>query len=373
VTPQTPSADFRLTPLARKLVARIENEGAVPVYDFMSACLGDHEHGYYRTKLPLGRGGDFITAPEISQVFGELLGLWAASMWQSIGEPETVSLIELGPGHGTLAADALRAAKALPAFREALQLHLVETSPVLRAEQERTLARYAPRWYNTLDHVPSGPAIILANEFFDALPIRQLCWRSGKWRQRCVGYDANQGFHFVDGSAVELSASQSEALPIDPVEGDIAEFRPDTTTLLAEIARRGAAEPQAMLVIDYGTSALALGDTLQAVSGHRYADIFEAPGQHDLTAHVNFRTLSLEARTAGLQTFGPMPQGRFLLSLGLEARCNSLLRAASPEQRHTLMAGVQRLLDPSQMGELFKAMAITANLGQTPPPFGEQE
>jgi len=372
VTPQTTNAEAEPTPLARKLIARIAADGPVPVNDFMEACLNDSEHGYYRIAQPLGRSGDFITAPEISQVFGELLGLWAASVWQSMGGPQPVSLIELGPGRGTLMADALRATKALPAFREALRVHLVETSPVLRAAQERTLAGGAT-WHETITDVPDGPAIILANEFLDALPVRQLVRRAGAWHERCVGHDAHRGFAFTEGGAAELDAAEGDLLPTNPAEGDVVELRPGAATLLDALARRSASGPQAALFIDYGHGEAATGDTLQAVSGHRYAGVFDAPGQHDLTAHVDFRAFARQASAAGLSTFGPMAQGRFLLQLGLEARCQTLIRAATAGQQQSIMSGARRLADPAQMGELFKVMALTAGLETAPPPFGDAQ
>jgi NADH dehydrogenase [ubiquinone] 1 alpha subcomplex assembly factor 7 len=361
------------TPLAASLAARMAAHGPMPVADYMAACLSDPEHGYYRTAQPLGRSGDFITAPEISQVFGELLGLWAASVWQAMSAPDRIALVELGPGRGTLAADALRAAQALPEFRAALQLHLVEMSPVLRAEQAQTLDGEAPEWHETIGTVPDGPAIILANEFLDALPVRQIVWRAGAWRERCVGHDAAQGFYFTEGDVAVLSAGESDLLPETPLEGDIAELRPGAASVVGEIARRSTHGPQAALFVDYGHGEAPRGDTLQAVSGHSYAGVFEAPGAHDLTAHVDFRALARHARAARLEAFGPIAQGRFLLQLGLEARYQSLMRAATPEQRDSITSGVRRLADPTQMGELFKVMAVATGLDDAPPPFGDHE
>lgn len=359
-------------PLARKLAGWIAQHGPIPVSVYMDACLNDAEHGYYRTSQPLGHAGDFITAPEISQVFGEMLGLWAASVWQTTGAPEPVALIELGPGRGTLAADALRAAQAAPDFRKSVRLRLVETSPVLRAAQAETLAGLDAEWFESLEDVPDSPAIILANEFLDALPIRQLVWRDGAWRERCVAHDGQAGFHFVEGRDAALSPAEHALLPGEAAEGDIAELRPDAAPWLSEIARRGASGPQAALFIDYGHTEPPVGDTLQAVSGHRYADVLAAPGQHDLTAHVDFRALARHAFDAALRPYGPMAQGHFLLRLGLENRCQTLLRAADAEQQDRIMSGVRRLVDPTQMGELFKVMAVTAGLGAAPPPFGDQ-
>lgn len=371
--PETGAAAIPGTPLAKRLAALIERNGPLSVHDYMAACLNDPDHGYYRTAQPLGRTGDFITAPEISQVFGELLGVWAASVWQAMGAPQPVALIEVGPGRGTLAADALRAAKALPAFRSALQLHLVETSPVLRAAQEEALGAAAADWHDALESVPDGPAIILANEFLDALPVCQVVWRGGTWRERCVDFTKARGFHFIEGDPAELDAGDLVLLPADAAEGEVAELRPAATAAIAEIARRGTAGPQTALFIDYGHAEAPLGDTLQAVSAHRYAGVFDAPGEYDLTAHVDFRALARAAETAGLRAFGPMPQGRFLLQLGLEARCQRLMQGATPEQRDTIMSGVHRLVDPTQMGALFKAMAITAGHVAPPPPFGDPQ
>jgi NADH dehydrogenase [ubiquinone] 1 alpha subcomplex assembly factor 7 len=243
---------------------------------------------------------------------------------------------------------------------------------MLRAAQEHTLAA-AATWHETLADVPDGPAIILANEFLDALPVRQLVLREGAWHERCVGHDAQRGFFFTEGGVAELDAAERDLLPTDPAEGDIAELRPGAGHLLTEIARRGPSGPQAALFIDYGHGETATGDTLQAVSGHRYAGVFDAPGQHDLTAHVDFRALARQARAARLSAFSPMAQGRFLLQLGLEARCQTLLGAATPEQQQSIMSGARRLADPTQMGELFKVMALTAGLETAPPPFGDAQ
>ena len=303
-------------------------------------------------------------------MFGELLGIWAASVWQQMGAPEPVTLVELGPGRGTLAADALRAAKALPAFRAALRLHLVETSPVLRAAQHHVLGGAVSDWHDRLDTVPDGPAIILANEFVDALPVRQLVWRGGVWYERCVGHDPQQGFHFTQGNSAILSDAERALLPDNAADGDVAELRPGAAALITEIAQRGAHGPQAALFIDYGHAEAPIGDTLQAVSAHRYAGVFDAPGAHDLTAHVDFRALALAAEATGLRAFGPMAQGRFLLQLGMETRCQRLMRPATQEQRQAIMSGARRLVDPVQMGELFKAMALTAGVDAAPPPFG---
>jgi SAM-dependent MidA family methyltransferase len=290
-----------------------------------------------------------------------------------VGGPDRIALVELGPGRGTLAADALRAARALPGFRTALQLHLVEMSPVLRAEQARTLDGESPEWHDTLETIPDGPAIILANEFLDALPVRQIVWQAGVWHERRVGHDAAHGFQFTEGDVAALSNTERDLLPDDPADGDIAELRPGAASVVSEIARRSAYGQQVALFVDYGHGEAPRGDTLQAVSGHSYAGVFEASGAHDLTAHVDFRALARHARAAGLEPFDPIAQGRFLLQLGLEARYQSLMRAATPEQRDSITSGVRRLADPTQMGELFKVMALIAGVDDAPPPFGDHQ
>ncbi len=357
------------SPLMRELIRRIGASGPMPLDEFMRACLGDESHGYYRTARPLGADGDFITAPEVSQIFGELVGLWAVEVWRAMGEPAQIALIELGPGRGTLLADALRAARLVPAFMTAVRLHLVELSPALRADQAAALGDRPASWHERLSDVPGAPAIIIANEFIDALPVRQVIWDGAVWRERCVGLGADQALGFVCADEAELSIWEQAGLPPEPAPGDIAELRPQADALVAEIARRARADVLCALIIDYGYSHGEAGDTLQAVSHHGFADVLARPGEADMTAHVDFATLARAASAQGLQVFGPLPQGRFLLKLGLEARLAQLLAAATDAQREALMSGARRLVDPAQMGELFKAMALTSSGLPPPPPF----
>jgi NADH dehydrogenase [ubiquinone] 1 alpha subcomplex assembly factor 7 len=351
--------------LAARLRARIRRDGPLSVAAYMQACLSDAREGAYASRQPIGKAGDFITAPEISQIFGELLGLWCVPVWQSMGEPASVTVVELGPGRGTLLADALRAWRNLPQFLDAVSIAIVETSPVMREAQASTL-RDAPtplHWYAGLDEVPEGPSILLANEFIDALPIRQHVRRNNVWRERVVTLDQGGDFVFAEGEVVDAAG-----LPPAP-DGAIFETRPEATRLLALLAARAASAPLAALIVDYGHAETGCGDTLQAVAAHRYAEPLAAPGEADLSAHVDFAALKREAATLGLRSYGPMPQGEFLLKLGLGTRRSQLLDRATPEQRAAIASGAARLIEPEQMGLLFKALALSSGGLPAPPPF----
>ncbi|HEX6980437.1 MAG TPA: SAM-dependent methyltransferase [Alphaproteobacteria bacterium] len=355
-----------MTPLGALLADRIRRDGPIPVADYMALCLGHPEHGYYRRAEAIGAGGDFITAPEISQMFGELLGLWAAEIWLSTGQPRPVRLVELGPGRGTLMRDALRAAgQALPAFRTAIDLHLVEINPRLRALQAAALREASPTWHDSLATVPDGPAVIIANEFFDALPVQQFVRGTDGWRVRCVGVDATSGrFAFVPGPRVddpELEPAHRSA----PV-GAVVEISPASREIAAQLARRVRAGGAA-LAIDYGPMTSGIGDTLQAVRRHRKVDPLADPGGSDLTAHVDFVALARVAREAGADVYGPVPQGIFLHRLGIAARAAMLLRRATAAQRRDIASAYERLIGEGGMGTLFKALAIVPP-GATPPP-----
>jgi NADH dehydrogenase [ubiquinone] 1 alpha subcomplex assembly factor 7 len=360
-----------MTPLAQKLAARIAAEGPVTQHDYMEACLYDPGHGYYKKREALGRGGDFITAPEISQVFGELTGLWAGETWRLMGQPSEVRLIELGPGRGTLMADALRALRVLPVFLQCATVHLVETSGPMRAAQEAALAA-APCpvfWHERIEDVPEGAAIVIANEFFDCLPVRQHVFDEPAqlWRERLVAFK-DGAFEFALSKQAAGSVVLGQGLP-DIEDGAIAETRPGTTGVLRSLAARAANAPLAALIIDYGYSHPALGDTVQAVRQHRFTGLFDAPGEADLTAHVDFSALAQGAKELGLASSGPMPMGEWLLRLGLETRVNQLMRRASSEEAAEIRSRVSRLVDPAQMGALFKVLVLTGGVQETLPPF----
>jgi NADH dehydrogenase [ubiquinone] 1 alpha subcomplex assembly factor 7 len=362
-----------LTPLAAVLNERIAREGPISVHDYMEACLADARAGYYPTRQPIGKDGDFVTAPEISQMFGELIGAWAAAVWQAMGEPSGTIVAELGPGRGTLMADALRAWRSTPSFRDSLSVALIETSPMLRETQRETL-RHSPAplgWYERLEDVPGGPLIVIANEFLDALPVRQLIRQGGVWRERCVTAGSRGAFAFTAGDVVGDEALPSPLRDMIADDGAIVEVRPGAEPLLSTLARRAKQAPVAALIADYGHERSGFGDTLQAVRRHRFADPLVMPGAADLTAHVDFAALKDTATGLGLCGFGPMPQGEFLLRLGLAERCERLLRGATEDQKAGLASGAARLADPRQMGLLFKVLILQASGLAPPSPFGD--
>ena len=351
------------------LLARIGADGPMSVAEWMGACLLDPRHGYYATRDPLGARGDFTTAPEVSQVFGELIGLCLAQAWLDRGRPSPVRLVELGPGRGTLMADALRAARALPGFLDAATLHLVEASPVLREAQGRTLAAHAPNWHDRLEEVPEGPVLLVANEFLDALPVRQFVRSGPAWRERVVGLvrgaieDAAPDAEPAGPSAgLAFGLSPPLAPPFladrlgDTREGEVVEWRPAVPALMAEVERRIAAHGGAALLIDYG-GWRSRGDTLQAVRAHAPADPLDAPGEADLTAHVDFEAAARAA--PGLAASGLTAQGVFLERLGATARAQALARDLTGERLAQAVAAHRRLTHPEEMGTLFKALGLT--------------
>ena len=324
------------------------------VSDYMKICLTHPRYGYYVTRDPLGEKGDFITAPEVSQMFGELIGAWAATVWRQMGSPARVNLIELGPGRGTLMGDVLRAAKALPEFHAALSVHLVEISPALRARQQQTLARDGlVHWHDALGSVPESPAITIANEFIDALQVHQFVRDTDGWHLRVVGIaDDKLAFGVVP---APMPKDFNDDAPDAPV-GSILELRDEGP--IALLAQRIVQDGGAALILDYGHSTLGFGDTLQAVRKHAYTDPLMHSGEADLTTQVNFAELATWAQRNGARVGGPVMQGDFLRRLGIEARAARLKQGATPEQAADIDAALMRLTAPDQMGELFKVLAF---------------
>ena len=345
-----------MAPLEAELRRRIAINGPLTLEAFMGLALSHPQHGYYPTRDPLGASGDFITAPEISQMFGELLGLWAAETWTEMGAPSPLRLIELGPGRGTLMADALRAAQVSRDFQAALDIHMVEISPALEARQRQTLAHVgAPlSWRASIDDLPPGPAVIIANEFFDALPVRHYVRTARGWCERMVGLDGGDRLSFG------VSAAPEPDLKIEAPYGSVFEVGACAQRVVAQLATRLQQQGGALLLIDYGHTQSALGETLQALKGHQFADPLIDPGQADLTAHVDFAALGRAAVACGAQVFGPLPQGEFLQSLGIVQRANALKRRASANEVAAIDSGLRRLTGSgdNDMGVLFKAMAI---------------
>jgi NADH dehydrogenase [ubiquinone] 1 alpha subcomplex assembly factor 7 len=355
--------------LETEIRRRIAIAGPMPVADYMRLCLTHPQHGYYVNRDPLGSEGDFITAPEISQMFGELIGIWLAAVWGRMGAPENIRLIELGPGRATLLLDALRAARVVKGFREAIVLHLVEISPALqKLQQERLKGIDVPTyWHGTLDEVPGGPSLIVANEFIDALPVHQAVREADGWHERVVEIGADGKLRF--GLARETLAHFETGLPRGlrgSPEGSIFEWRPDRIAL--DIGRRVRSDGAA-LILDYGHIKYGLGDTLQAVAGHAYTDPLQAPGEADLTAHVDFEALAQSAESIGGRIHGPILQRDFLLQLGIDKRAAALKANASRDKALEIDMARSRLTESGTkgMGELFKALAIAdPKLGALP-------
>jgi NADH dehydrogenase [ubiquinone] 1 alpha subcomplex assembly factor 7 len=348
----------------------ILHDGPMLIEEWMSICLGHPENGYYTTGQPFGKQGDFTTAPEISQMFGELLGLWSAVVWQQMGAPNKVQLIELGPGRGTLMSDALRAAKGVPGFIDAISVHMVETSPVLTALQKQALvdAGVESQWHQAIEEVPGGPSIIIGNEFLDALPIRQWVKDGDHWRERCVDV-IDDRFEFTHGDQVDPGDIPEVFRTAS--DGDIFETSPITTGIIQKISQNLCQFGGAAVFIDYGHSATGLGETLQAVKNHGFAEPLVNPGQQDLTAHVNFTAVAKAASETGARPWGPISQGDLLERLGISARATSLLASATKEQAADLASARQRLTAPDGMGRLFKAIAICHPDAPAPPGFEE--
>ncbi|MGH7047532.1 MAG: class I SAM-dependent methyltransferase [Stellaceae bacterium] len=357
--------------LAERIARRIRAEGPLSVAAYMAMALHDPELGYYARRRPIGAAGDFVTAPEISQVFGELLGVWCALIWERLDCPDPVVLAELGPGRGTLAADLLRAAAVLPQFRRALRLHLIETSAPLRAEQKSRLAAAdpAPVWLDRVEDLPGGPLILVANEFLDALPIRQLVRAEEHWAERMVALDQDGRLVFARGPespVVDLLVPRTLRRAAPP--GAIFEIAPAALALAKALGARLKLVPGAALFVDYGDAASwsglpgpgpsGSGPSLRGVRDHRPVDVLDAPGTADLSADVDFAAFLEEARAAGAETWGPVLQRSFLQTLGISARLGRLAAGASAATRRQLESGVARLLDPAQMGCRFKAAAL---------------
>ena len=357
------------SPLESEIRRLIGAAGPMPVAEYMRLCLTHPQYGYYLTRDPIGTQGDFITAPEISQMFGELIGLWMAAVWRQMGAPENVRVIELGPGRGSLMIDALRAAKIVPGFHDAVVLHLVEISPALQALQERRLQAFGIPilWHPTLEDVPGGPSIILANEFIDALPVHQAVKRADGWHERVIEIRADGSFGFGLAGAALTNFATTLPRPVrEAPAGAIFEWRDDAIAL--ELGRRVRSNGAA-LILDYGHSRSAPGDTLQAVAAHAFADPLQAPGRVDLTAHVDFEALAYTAESIGACVHGPVPQRDFLFHLGIYERAARLKAGTTDDKAIEIDLALSRLIaaGPRGMGELFKALAIAdPRLGPLP-------
>lgn len=351
-----------MTPLGVVIRRQIAASGPMTLHDYMSLCLSHPEHGYYPTRDPLGAAGDFTTAPEISQIFGELIGLALAQCWLDMGRPAGARLVELGPGRGRLMADALRAAKAAPGFLDAAEPWFVEISPALRAEQAKLVP--GANWAERFEDVPAGPLLLIGNEFFDALPVHQYEMTAKGWAERMVGIKGDRLAFGLHPSPLPLGAA--------PV-GALRERRPAGLAISGGIGARIAREGGAAILVDYGYGETPpMGaDTVQALRRHAYADPLDAPGEADLTAHVDFAALAGAARESGAAVSRLVGQGEWLARLGAGARAEALARAR-PDRAESVADALHRLTAPEEMGTLFKALAIFRP-GAAPPPGFERE
>ena len=344
---------------------QIRTTGPMSVATYMGLSLTHPHKGYYKGADPLGAKGDFITAPEISQMFGELLGFFFVNLWQQMGQPKEFTLLELGPGRGTLMADMLRVACRAEGFRDALDLRLFETNPALMAEQNARLEAYDPKWIDGFNKVGPGPLLVVANEFFDALPIRQFVRTDQGWHERMVGLvDGRRAFGL---SPTPLPPNLMPDAVADAPLNSVYEVAFAGAEVMARLAGTISTQGGAILAIDYGYAATQTGETLQGVRRHAYADVLESPGDTDLSAHVDFDALGIAAKKSGLAVQPVLSQGQFLDRLGLGERSKAL-SLANPAAAADIAAARKRLTAPDQMGELFKAFCA-ASPGLMPPGF----
>lgn len=350
-----------MSALAQHIARLITETGPMPVSHYMALALGHPAHGYYMTRDPLGAQGDFTTSPEISQMFGELIGLWIAETWIAQGSPKKFVLAEFGPGRGTLMADALRALRSVPGLLEALDLHFVETSPVLMALQKQAVPNAT--WHDRFDTLPEGPLYVIANEFFDALPIRQFVRLEQGWCERYVMLteDSTEDDPRFEPAIMPVPLASDDILaPAQrhaPV-GSLAEVATAAAAFTDDIATRIAKHGGAAIFIDYGHAKSAVGDTLQALRAHQFVEVFEHPGEADITAHVDFEALAIAAKEAGVEPYGPIEQGVFLQALGIQERAETLKAKATPEQARDIDVALRRLTSREEMGALFKVMTL---------------
>ena len=357
------------TPLAERLRRHIAHNGPISVSEYMAACLFDPQYGYYITQEPFGRNGDFVTAPEISQMFGELVAVWVVAAWRTAGGPENAALVEIGPGRGTLMSDMLRAIrKTAGGFLEQCSICMIETSPRLETIQKETLGADAGtvKWLKRFEDVPKTAVFVVGNEVFDAIPVRQYIKVNDRWIQRMVGIDRDGALTFVLGAG-EIAESALPPTAGEQPDGTVSEIAPVREALAETVAENIAGRGGAALFLDYGHPASGFGDTLQAVRRHRHVDVLANSGRADLTSHVDFGALARAAGRTGAKTAG-MTQGEFLIRMGLVERAGRLGAAHDKKGRERIRADIERLAGRDGMGELFKAMTIFPS-GARPWPF----
>ncbi len=317
---------------------KIRDNGPMTIGQFMELALGHPEHGYYMKQDPFGRSGDFVTAPEVSQLFGEMIGAWVADVWLQMGQPEKLIVLECGPGRGTLMADILRATKNVQGFHDAINVHLLEMSPTLKVKQAEVLSEYEPCWHEKLEDVPGGaPMVVIGNEFLDALPFQQFVRTKDGDEPRMIALNEKGDLTFV------------------PEKGEVSESSAERERFAQDVSERLKVQGGAALFIDYGHMKSGLGDTFQAIKGHEYVDVLSNIGDADLTSHVDFQALT---PCAGVEVCGPVMQGVFLKALGIEMRAAMLKSKSTSLQAEMVEKGLHRLVDSDQMGSLFKVIGF---------------
>ena len=345
-----------MTALKSRITKHIKISGPLPLAEYMHWCMADPKDGYYANQTAIGAKGDFITAPEISQMFGEMIGIWAVETWEALDKPSPFNLVELGPGKGTLMLDLLRIGNAVPEFLKAAQVQMIETSEKLIETQKHTLKKHGNiAWHKSLQDTPNQETIIIANEFLDVLPIRQYIKTNNEWREHAIGLDDNEKLVWTLGSGTLNADSLPDGASSEP-DGAVFEISTLREAFIANTAEFLKANKGAALFIDYGHGKTAFGDTVQAMRAHGFANILEEPGLADLTSHVDFDALAKIAKTAGMNVSSLMKQGEFLLAKGLIERAGQLGHQQSPEIQELLTQQAERLALPDEMGDLFKVL-----------------
>jgi NADH dehydrogenase [ubiquinone] 1 alpha subcomplex assembly factor 7 len=351
--------------LPELLAMQIRTNGPMSIASFMGLCLTHPTKGYYKVADPLGAGGDFVTAPEISQMFGELIGFFVVNLWQQMGSPKAFTLLELGPGRGTLMSDMLRVACRAEGFRDALDLRMFETNPALIAEQNARLEPYEPKWIDAFEKVGDGSLIVVANEFFDAMPIRQFVRMPDGWHERMVGLKDDALSFGLDPSPIPLTAMPEAVANAEP--NSVFEIGLASGEVMKRLSALVSKLGGAILAVDYGYEKTQTGETLQGVRAHQYADVLSTPGETDLSSHVDFEALGNLAAKAGLAVHPLLTQGEFLTRLGINERAKAL-SSANPHLADDIATAKKRLVAADQMGTLFKAFCA-ASPGLAPAGF----
>ncbi len=343
--------------LLDRIKRHIEMSGPLPVAEYMHWCMADSEAGYYKNHEAIGRQGDFITAPEVSQMFGELIGVWAIQQWEDLGKPENFNLVELGPGKGTLMSDLLRAVKVSPKFCTAVKICMVETSEKLIETQKQALSGYHATWHASFNDIPDGPIIVVANEFLDVLPIRQYVKAEDKWLERMVAIGEDGKLCWMLGTG-ELDKGLLPKIASNEPNGAVIEISTTREAFISNIVEHTKTQEGAALFIDYGHGETGFGDTFQAMKAHEYVDPLMMPGEADLTSHVDFEPLIKIVKAENMDVEPFLTQGEFLLGLGLLERAGQLGAGKADDVQQHLVKQAERLALPDQMGDLFKVMCF---------------